>query len=80
MGRTPQIESVRIAAAVTPNDSTVIQATRGLYFGGAGNVKVTMADGGDITLTNITAGIIHPISVTKVHSTATTATSIIAVY
>ena len=66
--------------AITPNDTTVIDATKGGYIGGAGNLTVTMSDGNDVTFTAITAGMIHPISVTKVKATGTTATSIIAIY
>lgn len=68
------------ATAVTPNDSTVLSATRGLYLGVSGNVVVTMANGSDATFVGLAAGVIHPISVTKVKATGTTATSILAVY
>lgn len=68
------------AVAVTKSDSTVLTPTRGLYIGGAGNVALTMADGTDITFTALAVGVIHPISCTKVKSTGTTATNIVAVY
>ena len=67
------------ATAVTPSDSTVISPTRALYVGATGDVKVDMADGTTVTYANLAAGIIHPLSVTRVYSTDTTATSIIAV-
>lgn len=67
-------------AAITPNDSTVIEATRGLYVGVSGDVVVTMADGGDVTFVGLAAGVIHALQVTKVKSTGTTATSIRALY
>lgn len=68
------------AVAVTPNDSTVISATKGLYLGATGDAVVIMADGNDATFKNLSGGIVHPLSVTKVKATGTTATNIIAVY
>lgn len=68
------------AVAVTPNDTTVISATKGLYVGATGNITVTMANGADVTFNALIAGQIHPISVTKVKATGTTATGIVAVY
>lgn len=68
------------AAAITPNDTTGFAVTRGIYIGGAGNIKVDMLDGTTVTFTAIAAGIIHPIAVKKVYATGTTATGIIGVY
>ena len=68
------------AVAVTPSDSTDLPVTRGLYVGGAGNVAVTMADGGVVTFTGATAGQFLPLQVTRVMSTNTTATLILALY
>ena len=69
------------AAAVTPSDSSVISVTRSLYVGGAGTVKVDMAvDGTAISFLSVAAGSLLPVQVTKVYSTGTTATSIVALY
>ena len=69
------------AAAVTPSDSTTLLPTRALFIGGAGNVKVDMADTGTaVTFTNVQAGTILPIQVVKVYSTDTTATDIVALF
>lgn len=69
------------ATAVTPSDSTDLAYTsRALYVGGAGNIVVTMAGGGDVTFTAVPAGSILPVRVTRVKSTSTTATSIINLY
>lgn len=66
-------------SAVTPSDSTVLADVRALYVGGAGNVAVIFKGGTSaVTLTGVTAGSILPIRVTKVMSTNTTATSIVA--
>ena len=67
------------AVAVTPNDSTNIPETRALFVGVAGNLNVTMADGMTLVFTNVPVGI-FPIQVTRILSTNTTASSIIAVY
>lgn len=68
------------AAIVTPNDSAGISAPFALYIGGAGDLRVTMIDGTDVTFTAVTSGSILPIRVNKVWSTSTTATGIVALY
>ena len=65
------------AAAVAKSDSTVLDTTRALYIGGAGDLVVTMAKGGDVTFKAVPAGSVLPIRVTKVKA-ATTATDIVA--
>lgn len=72
------------AAAVTPSDSTVINA-RALYVGSAGNLTVDMlgnaqsAGATDVAFLNVAAGTLLPISVRRVKA-ATTATNIVALY
>lgn len=77
------------AAAVTPNDATDLvppsgsaRPTRALIFGGAGNVKLTMADGSVVTIAVPSAvlGFIQNLAVTRVWATGTSATSITALY
>lgn len=69
------------AAAVTPSDSTDLTFTsRALYIGGAGNLVVTMAGGGDVTFTGVPAGSILPIRASRVKATSTTATAIVNLY
>jgi hypothetical protein len=70
------------AASVTPNDSVNLTrgVTKGLYVGAQGDVRVTMQDGSIVTFNAIAPGVIHPISVTKVFATGTTASMILAVY
>ena len=66
------------ANAITPNDSTdITYATRALYIGGSGNVKVTMISGDVVTLTGVVAGTMLPLRVTRVWATGTTATAMI---
>ncbi len=69
------------ATAITPSDSTDLAFnSRALYVGGAGNLVVTMAGGGDVTFTAVPAGSILPIRVSRVKATSTTATSIVNLY
>ena len=74
-------DPARGVAAVTPSDSTDIGPARALYVGGAGDVAI-IAKGNTAaeTLTAVPAGAILPIRVTKVMSTNTTATAIVALY
>lgn len=58
-------------------DATVNPEYRALYIGGAGNLKVTMKDGGDVTFSGLIAGTLLPVSVTKVFDAGTTATLVI---
>lgn len=69
------------AFAVTKSDSTVFDPpTRKLWVGGVGNLAVLMnADTVPVTFTAVPAGTWMDISVTKVMSTNTTATNIVAV-
>jgi hypothetical protein len=79
-GRTVQ-ESYRGGVAITPNDTTLVAPTRGLYIGGAGNITVDFADGtSGILLTAPVVGAIIPVSVIRVKATGTTATAILALY
>ncbi len=70
------------AVAVTPHNSTdLVTATRALWIGGAGNISVEMVGGQSaVVFVGIQAGTILPIRVTRVNSTSTTATSIVAIY
>ena len=68
-----------LAAAVTPHDTNELGAvTRAVYVGGAGNLTVTMAGGGNATFNSVPAGSVLSIRVSKVLSTGTTATNIVA--
>lgn len=69
------------AFAVTPHDTNALAyATRGIYVGVAGNVKVTTVGGEAVTFVGLAAGVIHPIAAIIIWSAGTTATSIIGVY
>lgn len=74
------------AVAVTPSDTVNLvfpsgtNHTRGLYIGGAGNIKVKMADGTEVTFTAVAVGTLYELSVVRVFATGTTATLIVAVF
>ena len=68
------------AAAVTPSDSTDLPQFSVIYVGGAGNVKVTTAQGSAVTFSGVNAGTVIPVRVRRVWSTGTTATLITAVF
>jgi len=68
------------AVDVTPSDSTVIPATRGLWVGTTGNVSVVLLDGTTVTLVAPALGVAHELRVVRVRSTGTTAGSIVALY
>lgn len=68
---------------ITPSDSVdVLVALRGIAFGTVGALKVTTLGGETVTIPSgvLAAGIIHPIMITRVWSTGTTAGNIVGVY
>jgi hypothetical protein len=69
------------AVAVTPHDTNdLTYVTRGVYVGGAGTLKVNMQDSGTVTFTGVPVGTLLPIRATRVFSTGTSATSILALW
>ena len=75
------VSAATVAFDITPsNDADLTNATRGIYVGGAGNLKVDMLGGGTVTFTALAVGVIHPICAARVYATGTTATAIIGVY
>lgn len=69
------------AFAVTPNDSAdLTHPCRAFYVGVSGDVKVTTLEGDTVTFVGVAAGVPHPIWCTRIFSTSTTATSIVAIY
>lgn len=68
------------AVAVTPNDSLDLPAApcRALYIGASGNVSVVIG-GNTVTFAGVPSGVL-PIRASRVRSTGTTATNIVALY
>lgn len=76
-------DGISKAVAVTPSDSEDLPfVTTGLYVGTAGatgTVYVDFLQGGtNIPLKNLAAGMWHPLIVTRVYATGTTAEDIVA--
>ena len=67
-------------SAVTTSD-TVQNNFVGLYVGVGGDVAIKGADGGAaITFKNVPTGALLPIVCTRINSTSTTATNMVALY
>lgn len=73
-----QTRPAETADAITPSDEVTFAPTRGLYVGVSGDVAVHIG-GKDMLFVGLAAGVIHPLSVTKVLATDTTATDIVVV-
>lgn len=69
----------RSAAAIAPsNAADLAEATRALYVGGSGSLRLTMVSGETVDFANAQAGMVYPFRVARVHNTGTTATGLIA--
>lgn len=68
------------AFSITPADADMSTPARALYVGGAGNVAVVTTGGDSVTFVGVAAGTVLPVSVRRVSSTGTTATSIVGMY
>lgn len=70
--------------AVTPHNTNALRTgdnnyevpTRAVYIGGAGNLNVITAAGQTVLLSAVAVGVWHPIAVTHILSTSTSATLI----
>ena len=72
----------RFAVAITPSDSAEInggQLTRGIYVGTAGNIVAVIGDN-PITFVGAVAGSVLPIRCSRVNSTSTTASDLVALF
>ena len=67
------------AALVTTSDLTTFPPSI-IYVGGAGNVRITTAQGTDIVFTGLNAGTVLPVQAIKVWATNTTATSLARIF
>lgn len=68
------------AVAVTPSDSVNLATPSIVYVGVGGSVKVTTAQGDDVTFAGLIAGTVIPVQVIRVWSTGTTASSLVRIY
>lgn len=72
----------RRAIAITPSDSVDIadgQLTRGIYVGVSGNIVAVVGDNA-ITFKGAVAGSVLPIRCSRINSTNTTATDLVALF
>ena len=63
------------AAAVTTSDTVNLSQPSVIYTASGGNIKVTTAEGTDVTFTGVGAGSILPVRVIRVWTTGTTTTT-----
>lgn len=81
-----EMDSAAHAVAVTPHDTNELAAVggrtcRALYVGATGNVAVILrGDSAAVTFVGVPAGTLLPVNAKVVRSTATTATSIVALF
>lgn len=71
------------AAVVTPSDTVdLASVTIGIWIGGAGsgNLTVTMVGGQKVHFQGVTAGIVMPLRVSRIWSTGTDVTNMIALW
>lgn len=67
------------ATAITPNDSTdLANVCRAIWVGTAGDLKVTTVGGDTVTFPALTQGW-HPLMVSRIWATGTSASGIVAV-
>lgn len=68
-------------SAVTPSNTVdFAYIARGLYIGVAGDVTLVDITGGAITFTAVPAGTLLPVLCSRVNSTGTTATNMVALF
>ncbi len=68
------------AATFSNSDTVNLESPSVIYVGGAGNVKVTTAQGDEVTFIGLQMGIVIPVQVIRVWSTGTTATNLLRIY
>lgn len=69
------------AASIAPSDTADLAvATRALYVGTGGDVRLRMLGGGEITLANVASGSLIPIRATRVFATGTSATQLVGLW
>ena len=66
------------ADEITPLDAVDLpRATRALYVGQTGNVRVRTTAGDVMTFANLQAGVLYPIRIARVFQTGTTAADLV---
>ena len=66
------------AEAIVPNDGAdLIRATRAIFVGQSGNLRLRTVGGDIVTLANVQGGVIYPVRAARVLATGTTASDIV---
>lgn len=66
------------ATTISPSDAAPLaHTTRAVYVGGSGNLRLTLASGDTVTLSNVQGGMTYPLRATYVLATGTTATGLV---
>ena len=68
------------AYTVVPHDTNEVTVTRGIYVGGAGDIKLTTKNNKTVTFVAVPVGVILPVRAKIIFSTDTTATYMIGLY
>ena len=66
------------ALAIAPSNGVDLEfATRAIYVGSGGDLRVEMQGGGLVTFVGVPGGTVLPVRVARVYATGTTATSLV---
>jgi hypothetical protein len=68
------------AAAVTPSDTAELATPAVIYVGISGAVRVTTAQGTEVTFTGVAPGFVIPVQIRKVCATGTSALNMVAIF
>ncbi len=67
-----------VAVDYSGGDQTLTTTARGVYVGGAGNLRVDLIDGSTVTFTALAVGNVYRFAVRKIYQTGSTATLCVA--
>jgi hypothetical protein len=69
------------AAAIVPDDGQdLATATRAIWVGGGGDLRLRMLGGAEVTLHGVAGGSLLPLRVARVFATGTTATALVGLW
>ena len=82
MGIQTSTHSSGACRAITPNDGAdlPLNVCRAIYAGVGGDISIVDLSGETVVFSGVLAGSILPVQTSRVNATATTATSLIALY
>jgi hypothetical protein len=70
--------AVRAFPIVPDDQNDLLTATRAIYVGGAGNLRVRLVSGDEVVFQNVQGGSIYPVRAARVLATGTTAGALVA--